>query len=85
MFQRTARLVRALRRAPRLPPTRAYVSTGELEGLAEENRALADFLDEHGVEVRFGSAWDGHHWHNWRDRLREALMWVLDSEPKGQG
>ena len=84
VFQRTARLVRALRRAPRLPPTRAYVSTGELEGLAEENRALADFLDRHGVEVRFGSSWDGHHWHNWRDSLREALMWVLDSEPKGQ-
>ena len=83
VFQRTARLVRALRRAPQLPPTRAYVSTGELEGLADENRALAEFLDEHGVAVRFGSSWDGHHWHNWRDSLRDALMWVLDSEPKG--
>ena len=30
-----------MRRAPRLPGTRAFVSTGELEGLAEENHALA--------------------------------------------
>ena len=79
VFRRVASLVRALRRAPPLSATRAYVSTGELEGLADENRALADFLAENGVDVRFDSAWDGHHWHAWRDRLRDALMWVLDS------
>ena len=77
VFQRTARLMRAIRRAPDLPETRAYVSTGELEGLAAENRALADFLRERGVDVRFRSSWDGHHWHNWRDHLRDGLMWVL--------
>ena len=85
VFHRAARLVAALKRAPALPPTRVYVSTGELEGLADENRALADFLDDHGVEVRFDSAWDGHHWHNWRDRLRDALMWVLGSDGEGRG
>jgi len=79
VFVRVAKLVKALRRAPTLPPTRAYVSAGELEGLASENRALADFLDERGVDVRFDLAWDGHHWHNWRDRLRDGLMWVLGS------
>lgn len=77
VFHRTARLVRAIRRAPDLPETRAYVSTGELEGLAEENRALADVLRERGVDVMFRSSWDGHHWHNWRDHLRDGLMWVL--------
>lgn len=79
VFHRVARLVRALRRAPNLPSTRAFVSTGELEGLADENRALANLLRERGVDVMFTSAWDGHHWHNWRDQLRDGLMWVLDS------
>jgi len=77
VFGHTARLVQVLRRAPPLPPTRAYISTGELEGLADENRALAELLAERGVTVRFDSAWDGHHWHAWRDRLRDALLWVL--------
>jgi enterochelin esterase-like enzyme len=77
VFHRIARLVRALRRARQVPGTRAFVSTGELEGLAEENRALADFLRERGIDVLFKSAWDGHHWHNWRDQLRDGLMWVL--------
>ena len=77
VFHRIARVMRALRRAPPLPPTRAFVSTGELEGLAEENRALASFLRERGVDVLFKSAWDGHHWHNWRDQLRDGLRWVL--------
>ena len=59
-------------------PTRAtFVSTGELEGLADENRALAEFLRERGADVLFKSAWDGHHWHNWRDQLRDGLTWVL--------
>ena len=77
VFHRIARLVRAFRRAPPLPGTRAFVSTGELEGLAAENLALASFLRERGVDVLFKSAWDGHHWHNWRDQLRDGLRWVL--------
>ena len=77
VFHRVERLVRALKRAPKLPPTRAFVSTGELEGLAEDNEALAMFLRGHGVDVLFKSAWDGHHWHNWRDQLRDGLRWVL--------
>lgn len=80
VFHRVARLVRALRRAPGLPATRAFVSTGELEGLASENRALATLLRERGVDVLLKTAWDGHHWHNWRDQLRDGLMWVLRGE-----
>ena len=79
-FARIAQSVRLFRRAPRLQGVRAFVSTGELEGLAEENRNLADLLRERGVDVRFQSAWDGHHWHNWRDQLRDGLMWVLRSD-----
>ena len=77
VFDRVARLVEVAQRAPGLPNTRAFVSTGELEGLADENRALAGFLREQGVNVLFCSTWDGHHWHNWRDQLRDALIWVL--------
>jgi enterochelin esterase-like enzyme len=80
VFHRTARLTRALQRAGSLENTRAFVSTGELEGLASENRALATFLQERGADVLFRSAWDGHHWHNWRDQLRDGLMWVLRPE-----
>lgn len=80
VFHRVARLVQAFRRAPDLPPMRAFVSTGELEGLADENRALADFLASKGVDVTFQSSWDGHHWHNWRDLLRDALICVFARE-----
>ncbi|MFK8083380.1 MAG: alpha/beta hydrolase [Granulosicoccus sp.] len=77
VFRRIARLVKAFRRAPDIPELRAFVSTGELEGLASENRALARLLEENGVKVLFKSAWDGHHWHNWRNQLRDGLVWVL--------
>ena len=77
VFHRVAKLVEAMRRAPALPSTRAFVSTGELEGLADDNRAMAAFLRERGVDVLFRSSWDGHHWQNWRDQLRDALMWTL--------
>lgn len=78
VFHRIARLVAAFRRAPRRPAQRVFVSSGALEGLDSENRALATFLQERGVAVRFNRAWDGHHWHNWRDQLRDGLRWVLN-------
>lgn len=82
VFHRIARLVDVFRRAPALPDTRAFVSTGTLEGLADENRALATFLRERGVDVQFQSSWDGHHWHNWRDQLRDGLMWVMRTDDR---
>jgi enterochelin esterase-like enzyme len=82
VFRRVARLIEVVRRAPAPEATRAYVSTGDLEGLALENRALAELLEERGIDVLFRSSWDGHHWHNWRDQLRYALMWVLRREPR---
>lgn len=77
VFQRVSRLVQAIQRAPGLSGTRAFISTGELEGLADDNRAMADLLKARGIDVMFKTSWDGHHWHNWRDHLRDALMWVL--------
>lgn len=85
VFHRIARLMRSLRRVPGRPAERAFVSTGELEGLADENRALASFLRDRGVDVLFKSAWDGHHWHNWRDQLRDGLMWVLRPGDSARG
>jgi enterochelin esterase-like enzyme len=78
VFQRVARLVSAFKRAPNMPEIRAFVSTGELEGLASESAALATLLKQNGISVQFKSAWDGHHWHNWRNQLRDGLVWVLD-------
>lgn len=77
VFSRVARLVKAFKRAPTMPQLRAFVSTGELEGLASENLALAELLQQNGIDVLFKSAWDGHHWHNWRNQLRDGLVWVL--------
>jgi len=77
VFQHTARLVEVLKRAPGLEGVRAFVSTGELEGLASDNRAMAEILAARGIDVLFQSSWDGHHWHNWRDQLSDALTWVL--------
>lgn len=80
VFHRVARFVRAARRASALPAARAFVSTGDLEGLASENVALASMLRRRGVDVLLKTAWDGHHWHNWRDQLRDGLMWVFREE-----
>jgi enterochelin esterase family protein len=85
VFHRIERLVRALHRVGDLPGTRAFISTGEFEGLADENRALASFLRNRGADVLFRAAWDGHHWHNWRDQLRDGLMWVLNPGGMTQG
>ena len=79
VFHRIARLVAVFRRAPRRPAERVFISSGALEGLHSENRTLATFLEARGVAVRFNRAWDGHHWRNWRDQLRDGLCWVLNA------
>ena len=35
-----------------------------------------------GMDVRYVEARDGHNWENWRDRLRDALMWIFPGEQK---
>jgi len=38
---------------------------------------MVDMFRSVGMDVRYVEANDGHTWVNWRDRLCEALSWVL--------
>jgi enterochelin esterase family protein len=80
LFERVADFVDHVRSDPARLPRRAFVSCGLYEGLIGQNRILARFLAEHGVEVRFVETRDGHHWRNWRDQLQAALSWTLPGE-----
>jgi len=62
---------------PGRPAARIYQACGAYEGLAPDNRAFTSVLDRTGAAVRFEEARDGHHWHNWRDRLGAALVHTL--------
>lgn len=77
VFHRVARFIDVMRRARAPIRARVFISAGELEGLAQENKDLAELLRARGMDVLFKGSWDGHHWHNWRDQLRDALIWVF--------
>jgi enterochelin esterase family protein len=76
-FDAISSFVRRFRASPDRPADRIYVSCGVYESLIEENRRLLPVLDGQGLDVRYEEARDGHHWENWRDRLRNALTWLL--------
>jgi enterochelin esterase-like enzyme len=40
-------------------------------------RPMLETFRSVGMQVRYVEANDGHTWVNWRDRLCEALSWVL--------
>jgi enterochelin esterase-like enzyme len=66
---------------------RAFVSCGAFEPLIVRQRPMVDMFRSVGMDVRYVEANDGHTWVNWRDRLCEALSWVLppaspDSRPR---
>jgi hypothetical protein len=71
------RFMNAFREAPAAISERVFISCGVYESLIYENRSLVPLLDETGMQVRFVEARDGHNWENWRDRLREALSWLM--------
>ncbi len=77
VFKRIARLMAAFQEDPGELAARIFVSCGIYEGLIDENRALVPFLRQHGADVLFVESRDGHHWQNWRDRLRAGLAWVF--------
>ena len=77
VFDPVVRFVNAFRRSPGRPAARAYVACGVYESLIYENRTMVPLLQEHGVEVRYTEARDGHNWENWRDRMRDALSWTF--------
>jgi enterochelin esterase family protein len=80
LFERVAELVDAMRADPARLPRRVFVSCGVYEGLISENRTMARFLAEQGIDVRFLETRDAHHWQNWRDQLHAALSWTLPPE-----
>jgi enterochelin esterase family protein len=58
---------------PGRPADRIYQACGEYEGLAPDNRAFTPILESTGAAVVVEGVPDGHHWHNWRNRLGAAL------------
>lgn len=62
---------------PSALPSRAFISCGTYERMIGENRYMADRLRRAGLEVEYSECRDGHTWEAWRDRLEEALAWVL--------
>ena len=77
LFDQVAAVMQAYCVAPGRPADRLYVSCGIYEALIHENRAIVPFFRDQGLEVRYEEARDGHHWENWRDRLRTALSWLF--------
>jgi enterochelin esterase family protein len=80
-FEAISGFVRRFRAATERAAQRIYVSCGVYESLIEENRELVPLLDRHGLDVRYEESRDGHHWENWRDRLKNALAWVCPGRP----
>jgi len=76
-FDPVVRFVNRYRRAPRQVADRLYAGCGQFEPLIIRNRAMVPVFESTGMAVRYVEAPDGHSWVNWRDRLRDALSWVL--------
>lgn len=84
MFDPVVRFVNRYRRRPRRVADRLFVGCGEYEPLIVRNLAMVPVFESTGMAVRYVEAPDGHGWVNWRDRLRDALSWVLPgSLPSG--
>jgi enterochelin esterase family protein len=76
-FDPVVRFVNRYRRRPLRVADRLYASCGQFEPLVVRNRPMVPVFEATGMAVRYVEAPDGHSWVNWRDRLRDALSWVL--------
>jgi enterochelin esterase family protein len=76
-FDPVAEFVNGYRDQPVRVAERVFVSCGTYESLIYENRSLIPLLQATGMDVRYVEARDGHHWENWRDRLRGGLSWLF--------
>jgi enterochelin esterase-like enzyme len=65
------------RKRPTKVADRLFVSCGAFEPLIVRQRPMLEAFRSAGMDVRYVEAYDGHTWVNWRDRLCEALSWVL--------
>lgn len=64
-------------------PIRVYLDVGRLEvdfygkDLVEANHRIRDALISHNCPVHYREVNDGHGWANWRNRTREALVYLF--------
>jgi enterochelin esterase-like enzyme len=84
-FDPVVKFVNHYRRRPRRVADRLYLSCGVYEPLIVRNRAMVPVFESTGMAVRYVEALDGHNWVNWRDRLCDALSWVLPGAAAGAG
>jgi len=76
LFDPVVDFVNAFRADPARLDAKVFLSCGTFESLIWFNRSLHPLLAEHGLDVRFVEAQDGHNWIAWRDRLRDGLSWL---------
>ena len=77
VFDPVVKFVNQYRDHPRRVAERLFVSCGLYEPLIIPNRSIVPIFESADMQVRYVEARDGHTWENWRDRLRDALTWVL--------
>ena len=75
-FEPVIHFLDGFRKLPGAPAKRIFVSCGLFETLIPGNREMVQILRQQGIQVRYIEAYDGHHWQNWRDRLKDGLVWL---------
>ena len=83
VFDPVVQFVNRYRDRPRRVAERVFVSCGLYEPLIIANRSIVPIFESAGMRVRYVEARDGHTWENWRDRLRDALLWVTRGSASG--
>ena len=83
VFDPVVQFVNRYRARPRHVAERLFVSCGLYEPLIISNRSIVPIFESTGMQVRYVEARDGHTWENWRDRLRDALSWVIPGPAAG--
>jgi len=78
-FLPTIDFVQRFENDPRRPAERIYQACGLYEGLAPDNRKFTPLLASTDAAVTYEEHRDGHHWHNWRNRLARGLSVALGS------
>jgi enterochelin esterase-like enzyme len=83
VFDPVVQFVNRYRARPSHVAERLFVSCGLYEPLIIPNRTIVPIFESTGMRVRYVEARDGHTWENWRDRLRDALSWVVPGPAVG--
>jgi enterochelin esterase family protein len=83
VFDPVVQFVNRYRDRPVRVADRLFVSCGLFEPLIIPNRSIVPIFESAGMRVRYVEARDGHTWENWRDRLYDALSWVVPGPAVG--